>query len=126
MNFPYKKDSAREFYPIVDLFADYKGKTAKIFALLDSGASISIFKPEVAESLGLDVEKGKTTYLGGVGGRIKGYIHELQLDIAERLLKVPVVFSYEYTVSFNLLGRSGIFENFKILFDEKNLLVKLR
>ena len=97
MNFPYKKDSAGELYPIIDLFADYKGKTAKIFALLDSGASISIFKPEIAESLGLDIEKGKTTYLGGVGGRIKGYIHELQLDIAGKLLKVPVVFSYEYT-----------------------------
>ncbi len=126
MNFPYKRDSAGEFYPIVDLFADYKGKTAKIFTLLDSGASISIFKPEVAESLGLDIERGKITYLGGVGGRIKGYVHELQLDIAGKLLKVPVVFSYEYTVSLNLLGRSGIFKNFKILFDEKNLLVKLR
>ena len=66
MNFPYKRDSAGEFYPIVDLFADYKGKTAKIFTLLDSGASISIFKPEVAEYLVLDIEKGKTTYLCGV------------------------------------------------------------
>lgn len=122
----YKKGSNGEFYPIIDLFADYRARTAKIFTLVDSGATISIFKPEVAKVLGLKIESGKPTFLGGVGGRIKGYIHELELDVAGKLLKVPVVFSYEYNVSLNLLGRAGIFKNFKILFDEKNLTIEFK
>lgn len=125
MRFSYKRGSTGEFYPIADLFADYKGRTAKIFTLVDSGATISIFKPEVAKILELKIESGKPTYLGGVGGRIKGYVHELELDIAGKLLDAPVVFSYEYNVSLNLLGRAGIFKNFRILFNEKNLSVEL-
>lgn len=122
----YKRGSSGEFYPIVDLFTDYKGRTTKIFALVDSGATICIFKPEVAKVLGLKIETGKPTYLGGVGGRIKGYIHQLEIDIAGKSLKAPVVFSYEYNVSLNLLGRDGIFKNFKILFDEKNLMIEFK
>ncbi|OGK17650.1 hypothetical protein A2774_03615 [Candidatus Roizmanbacteria bacterium RIFCSPHIGHO2_01_FULL_39_12c] len=125
MIFPYQKNSAGDFFPIIELFIDYKNKTTKTFSLIDSGATISVFKPQVAKSLDLKIEDGRLTYLGGVGGRIKGYIHILTLDIGRKLLKVPVVFSHEYTVSFNLLGRSGIFENFKITFDENNLKVKL-
>lgn len=126
MIFPYKKNSAGEFFPVIELFIDYKNKTAKVFTLIDSGATISVFKSQVASQLGLNIENGKLTYLGGVGGRIKGYIHILTLDIGGKLLKTPVVFSHEYTVSFNLLGRAGVFDNFKITFDEKSLIVKLQ
>lgn len=32
-------------------------------ALIDSGATVSIFKAEVAEALGIDIETGKEIYL---------------------------------------------------------------
>lgn len=94
-------------------------------ALVDSGATISIFTQDIAQKLNLPINKGKEIYLGGVGGRIKGYIHDIKLEIADKKLSIPVVFSYEYTVSFNLLGRQGVFKNFKITFEEKDYLVKL-
>lgn len=124
MDFLYKKNASGELFPIIDLSVNYKEKTAKIFALVDSGASISIFKEEVAQQLGLRIELGKETYLGGVGGRIKGYIHQMRLKIADKSVIAPVVFSYEYKVSFSLLGRTNIFPRFKILFDEKNLVTR--
>jgi hypothetical protein len=59
-----------------------------------------------------------------VGGRIKGYIHKLKIEIAGKKFLCPVVFSHEYTVSFNLLGREAVFKQFRIIFEEKkNLLV---
>ncbi len=122
--FPYKKNSVGEFYPIINFLIYFKKNTSWTSALVDSGASVSIFKEEVAQQLGLKIKGGKETYLGGVGGRIKGYVHELRFDIAGKLLTAPVVFSHEYLVSFNLLGRSGIFPHFKILFDEKNLMTR--
>ncbi|PIP88438.1 hypothetical protein COW80_00325, partial [Candidatus Beckwithbacteria bacterium CG22_combo_CG10-13_8_21_14_all_01_47_9] len=55
-----------------------------------------------------------------VGGHIKGYLHRLKIEIAGRKFTCPVVFSREYLVSFNLLGREGFFKKFRIIFEEKN------
>ena len=125
-SYPYQKDSRGNLYPIILFQVEFKRTIAKTSALIDSGASISIFREDVAKQLGLVIDQGTQTLLGGVGGRIKGYVHNLELKIAGKNIIAPVVFSYEYSVSFNLLGRSGIFENFKITFDEKNLVVKLQ
>jgi len=118
--FPYQRNSTGNFFPIIDLFVFKSDRAERIFALVDSGATISIFREDVAEQLGLVIENGTEIYLGGVGGRIKGYIHKLEIDIAGKKFLCPVVFSREYTVSFNLLGREAIFKQFKIVFEEKN------
>lgn len=72
--FPYKKNSIGDFYPVIDLTLKYKNIFTKTSALIDSGATISIFKAEIAQELQIPIEKGKEIYLGGVGGRIKGYV----------------------------------------------------
>ena len=94
-------------------------------ALIDSGATVSIFKKEVAEKLRITIEKGKEIYLGGVGGHIKGYVHKLEVEIAGKKFPCPIVFSREYLVSFNLLGRQEFFNKFKIIFEEKQNRLKL-
>ena len=113
------------YFPVIPFYISARGKQLKLRALIDSGATISVFKDEVAEQLEIEVESGKQIYLGGVGGRIKGYIHELSLEIASKKFLCPVVFSREYLVSFNLLGREAFFRQFKIIFEEKNNLLKL-
>ncbi len=125
MSYPYQNNSTGDFFPIIDLFASHKDRAVRVFALIDSGATISIFREDVADQLGLVVEKGNEIYLGGVGGRIKGYIHELNIEISGKKFLCPVVFSHEYTVSFSLLGRKIFFENFKITFEEKRRQLKL-
>ncbi|OGK25304.1 hypothetical protein A3F58_02385 [Candidatus Roizmanbacteria bacterium RIFCSPHIGHO2_12_FULL_37_9b] len=122
--FSYKKDARGNLYPIIEVYLSSGNKTANIFTLVDSGASISVFTTEVAKQLDIKVEKGKETYLGGVGGRIKGYIHNLQLKISKKEITAPVIFSHEYLVSFNLLGRDGVFKHFRIQFEEKDLVTK--
>lgn len=119
MNFPYQKSSGGDYFPVISLFVSYKDRMVRIHTLIDSGATVSIFKQDVAEQLNVTIEKGKETYLGGVGGRIKGYIHKLEVEIAGKKFRCPVVFSREYTVSFNLLGRESFFKQFRIIFEEK-------
>ena len=123
--FPYQKNSDGDFFPVIDFFVSKNDRTARIFALVDSGATVSIFREDVAEQLGVTIENGKETYLGGVGGRIKGYIHTLDVEIAGKRFLCPVVFSREYLVSFNLLGREAFFRQFKIVFEEKKNLLSL-
>ena len=110
-NFPYHKDAKGGYFPIIDFLVYYKDeeKVERTSALIDSGATVSVFKEDVAEQLGIIIENGKETYLGGVGGHIKGYLHELKIKIADKKFLCPVVFSREYTVSFNLLGREEFF-----------------
>lgn len=122
--FPYQKDLRGDYFPIIEIFVKNKTYSIKLLTLLDSGATTSVFSSEAAEELDLDIEKGKEIFLHGVGGKIKGYMHNLTLEIAGKKVVAPVVFSEEYLVSFNLLGRSGIFKQFKITFEEKHLRVK--
>ena len=123
ISFPYQKNILGEFFPIIELNATYKRAAIRINTLVDSGATVSVFKTQVAQFLKLPIESGKEIYIGGVGGRIKGYLHNLEFEIANKMFIAPVIFSYEYTVSLNLLGRSAIFKHFRIMFDEKNLKV---
>lgn len=112
-------------YPVIPTNLFSGKKKIKTDALIDSGATISVFKDEVAKQLNITIEDGKETFLGGVGGRIKGYIHTLKVEIAGKIFPCPVVFSHEYLVSFNLLGREAFFRQFKIIFEEKKNLLEL-
>jgi len=123
--FPYQRNSIGDSFPVIDLFVSQNNRTARIFVLVDSGATVSIFREDVAEQLGITIESGKETFLGGVGGRIKGYVHRLDIEIAGKKFLCPVVFSHEYMVSFNLLGREAVFKKFKIIFEEKKNLLTL-
>lgn len=123
--FSYKKDARGEYFPIVDLLIYHKDRVERTSALIDSGATISVFKDEFAQKLRIEIEKGKETYLGGVGGRIKGYIHKIKIQISGKKFICPVVFSHEYLVSLNLLGRDTFFKKFRIIFEEKKKLLML-
>lgn len=125
MIFSYQKSPAGQFFPIIPVTLSFQKKKADSSALVDSGATISIFKDDVAKDLGIEIESGTEIFLGGVGGRIKGYIHKLQAEIAGKELFLPLVFSHEYMVSFNLLGRNTFFKNFLIAFNEKDKELKL-
>jgi predicted aspartyl protease len=122
--FPYYFNGSN-YFPVVSIVFLIGGKRIRSQALVDSGATISIFSEEVAETLGIEIEKGKKTILGGVGGRIVGYIHKVRIRVAGKEFLCPIVFSREYLVSFNLLGRDGFFRRFRIIFEEKQNRLRL-
>ena len=122
---PYQKAPDGRIFPIIALKIQHQEETIEISALIDSGATTSIFRPEVAKKLGLKIENGKEIALHGVGGWIKGYLHKLDVGIAGKKFKCPIIFSHEYTVSLNLLGREGFFKKFVVTFDEKRKEVRL-
>ena len=124
-DFPYQKDTQGHYYPIINFLIYHKNGFERTSALIDSGATVSVFKEDLAEQLGITIESGKEIYLGGVGGHIKGYIHKIKIEVAGKTFVCPIVFSREYLVSFNLLGRDAFFEQFKIIFEEKKNLLTL-
>lgn len=123
--FPYRPDAKGQLFPLVPLRFYFARRIIDTSALVDSGATISVFRAEVAKDLELSLEQGEEIYLGGVGGHIKGYVHKIKVEIAGKTFTSPIVFSHEYLVSFNLIGREEFFKRFKITFEEKKNLLKL-
>jgi len=117
--FPYLNRNGK-YYPIIDITLLQGKSSLTLKALLDSGASFSVFRPEVAEYLKIPIEEGRPFYLEGIGGRILGYLHTLFVSVGKKKFRCKIVFSREFTVSFNLLGRDNFFEHFLVTFDEKN------
>jgi len=109
-----------QYFPIIEVKLKSHKSELIVKALVDSGASFSVFRPEIAQELGLDLEKGKRIYLTGIGGRILGYLHKVSVSVGNKNFICKIIFSPEFNVSFNLLGRDNFFMPFIISFFEKN------
>jgi len=110
--FPYIQN-----YPLIQVVLVGPKEKIKMLALLDSGADYSLFNLEVAERLGIPVEKGKRISLQEVAGEpFTGYLHEVPVQMEDITLKCKIVFS---KVRATLLGRDNFFLPFLITFNEK-------
>ena len=96
------------------------------FAIVDSGANISLFQADIAELLGLSVTRGQRVPLSGIGGRIAGYLHRIPLTVAGCTFPCKICFSRELRVPLNILGRTDFFRKFRITFDERRRLTILQ
>ena len=112
--FPYIREKGR-YLPMVPVSV---GNLFQTYAIVDSGAEISLFRPEIANLLGLQIEKGERIDLTGIGGRIVVYKHIVPLTVADWKLECRIAFSYEFTASVNILGRNNFFHFFLVKFDE--------
>jgi predicted aspartyl protease len=108
-----------KFFPIIPFIVKNKEEFVPLNALVDSGATISLFNADVGRALKIDIEKGEKFYPTGIGGKILTYIHEVNLKIGDHEIKTKVAFTDELAVRINLLGRENVFENFSVLFNDK-------
>ncbi len=126
MRFPYIQERSK-FLPIISLQIKSKVKVDWITfdAFVDSGASYSIFKAEIGDILGLEMEKGnKILITVGDGSLIVVYIHRLIIQIGDEVFEAEIGFSKQLGIGFNIIGRKDIFERFKVCFDEKEKVVE--
>ena len=86
---------------------------------VDSGAAYTVLRAQIADGVGFDYRAGNRVYLQvGDGSFIPVYLHELEVQIGTERFTTKVGFSEKLGVGFNLLGRTGIFDRFKICFQE--------
>ena len=117
--FNYKQIGKR-FFPIIPVKIGKENTFIETEAYIDSGASISAFHTTLAELLDIDYKKGEIVYPKGTAGHIKAFKVKAKLVVGKTEINCHVLFSNELTTSFNLLGLEGIFDAFKISFDNKN------
>ena len=108
----------KRFFPIIPIKLVSNDIIVDTLAYLDSGASISLFRIDIANQMNIDIENGEKIHLEGISGKITVYIHKLKIIVADLEFILKVGFSEEYVASFNLLGRDNFFNKFLITFDE--------
>ncbi|MBM4305166.1 MAG: retroviral-like aspartic protease [Deltaproteobacteria bacterium] len=106
-------------YPLIDVEMTGPKGSLMVKALVDSGATFSIFRPEIADYLGVIVNSGQSLYFQGIKGKILGYLHQVPVRVNGERFTCYIAFSAELAVSFNILGRNNFFLPFLITFDEK-------
>ncbi len=107
------------FYPIIPIHVRNKETEIDLEVLVDSGASFSTFREEVADLLGIKIEDGEKRISVGICGNIEVFLHDIELRSFDKWFSCRIAFSRHLTSSFNLLGRHGFFERHLIMFNEK-------
>ncbi len=125
MNFPYLRLAPNVYAPIVPLEIWNHGRWIGQEGYVDSGATLSIFGEEVARLLGIRIEKGKRLSVRvGDGKEIPVYEHHLRVRFAGIIFNTPIGFSRQLGVGFNLIGRKGFFEKFRVCFNDRDKVVQ--
>lgn len=93
----------------------------KLWAYVDSGAVFSIFHIAEAARIGIEWQQGiQQMVVVGDGSFIPVYFHDLTLTIGDWHLTAPIGFSERLGVGFNLLGRTGVFNQFQVCFNDQD------
>jgi len=119
LRFPYQYLRGR-YSPVVRvaLFHDHAQTADR--AYVDSGATYSIFDPEIAERLGINLRSGKTASVVSLEGQsFPVYLHPVGLRIGEFHIRAEIGFSEHLRIGFNLLGRHSVFDQLQFCFNDR-------
>jgi hypothetical protein len=72
-----------------------------------------------ANDMGIDWQNGRRQMVVvGDGSFIPVFVHNLPVKIGGTQLTIPIGFSERLGVGFNLLGRTGVFNQFEVCFND--------
>ena len=89
-------------------------------ALVDSGATLSLFDGQIGRDLGLSINHGERIRPTGIGGTINAFLHRIDFKMGDEEFEGQAAFTSGHRLPLNLLGRKAFFERFLVTFDERN------
>lgn len=121
-DFEYQYEDDEEGIPL-PVKLTYGGRTVGTVAKVDSGAAVCLFSHEEGVDLGVPIEQGIPTTLGGLTGSLDAFGHEVTLQTGDLIFQSVVYFAKYPGLPRNLLGRRGWLRNLRLgLIDYDNLL----
>lgn len=116
--FPYLKHE-RYYIPSIPIGLWLGGTWQRVFAYVDTGAQYSVFDAAILVSFGLSYDNGQRMELTvGDGNILPVYLHRVKISVGDNHFFAPIGFSKNLKIGFNLLGRTGIFNRFDVLFSD--------
>ncbi len=97
-----------------------RGRWHNLWVYVDSGASLTILHTYEAQRLGVDLRKCQRFNIVVAGDRkIPVFTKTLRLRLDRTVFPVEVGFCGALGGAFNLLGRKGVFDRFRVTFDDQ-------
>lgn len=94
------------------------GRMEYVNAEVDNGSAFCVFQPEIAISLGIDIEKGIKDRVSAMGTIIEVYGHEVTLTLGDLSVDLVVYFPSYQHIPRNLLGKQGLLQKFLVGLDD--------
>lgn len=123
--FHYKREPARipghfVHRPVAEVYLKaISGKWIEFNPYIDSGADVTLIPLSLGKLLGLEIDKNKIEEIGGIRGSVPVIYIKAILKIGEKEILTQVAWSLIEEVPL-LLGRTDIFDSFKVTFDQAN------
>lgn len=83
-------------------------------AYLDTGSTFCVFRRQLAEMLGMDVESGERVRLSAATGAFTTYGHSLILEAFGLAFETTIYFAEHEDFARNVLGRRGWLDRLRI------------
>ena len=83
------------------------GKQVRLAASIDTGASFCLFGAEIAEALGITLERGVRTRFRTANSGFEALGHEVGIDVLGVATNAMVYFFSDPMIDKNVLGRTG-------------------
>lgn len=103
-------------YPTIPIRLRHFDKTLDLDAMIDTGSTYSIFKAEIADALGIPLERGRKTTITSLREFTVGYIHEIEMQVLDEFFAFEAAFSRDLKFSLNLIGRKGFLDKHAVEF----------
>lgn len=115
-------------YPLIPVSLANGSRSFPTYALLDTGADTCLFSGDIARSIGLVVEEGRSETRGGIDpeSQIDVYVHTIDLTVGDSYtLRCEVAFSDEIAKgpSDQLIGRDVVFDALRFAIRQRALKV---
>jgi hypothetical protein len=122
-----KKTHLTEDQPVLEIILRRGDSEYAALALIDTGATFSLFSHGIGEVLGLNVSAGRLQRLTTLEGLLlRAYAHTVELEIAYgwSLGEMEILFA-ERDIPRNLLGRSDFLDRVSLGLEQRKGLIHL-
>ena len=125
-----RADGVRKKLPYIpiDLMGETSNTWFHTFALLDSGADLSVIPKDFAELIGVKMGN-EITVSNGLAGQVRVVTSQMRVSIngdhRQYTFTIPVQVILDKTNAPPILGRDGFFSYFRIEFDHHKERIKL-
>lgn len=121
LNFKYSfsyRPLIKDYYPALVVGLNFNGTEADAIAIIDTGASCTLFQPDLAILLGINITDGIEKNMSTAdGGNFSSYGHTIKIQIEDSVIEEIIHFPIN-NIPRNLIGRN-ILKHYKFALEEK-------
>ncbi|MBI5225518.1 retroviral-like aspartic protease [Candidatus Micrarchaeota archaeon] len=116
--FIYREHNGK-LYPTLPVTVKRLNKSVSFDALVDSGSTVTLLRHEIANELGIPLERSPKKPITGLSSVSEGHEYSLEMRLFDDFFQCKVAFVRPFSFPLNIIGREDFFDRHEILFRER-------